>query len=123
MRGVALVTKAIALNPEHPRWYLQPLIYYYYNTNDYERALVETERQEFSEDIWWLLFRAMILAQLGRSEQAQPVIEAALKLKSDVRERFWDMARIWNMPDPQIEHMADGLRKAGLAIEPAPRPS
>ena len=65
----------------------------------------------------------MILGQLGRSEEAQPVIEAALKLKSDVRERFWDMARIWNMPDPQIEHMADGLRKAGLAIEPAPRPS
>ena len=99
------------------------IIYYYYHTNDYERALVESQRQEISGDIWWLLFRAMILAQLGRSEEAQPVIEAALKLKPDVRERFWDMTRIWNMPDPQIKHMADGLRKAGLAIEPAPRPS
>ena len=29
------------------------------------------------------------------------------------------MARTWNIPDPQIERMADGLRKAGLAIEPA----
>ena len=65
----------------------------------------------------------MILGQLGRSEEAQPLIEAALKLKPDVRERLWDMARIWNVPDPQIEHIADGLRKAGLAIEPAPRPS
>jgi hypothetical protein len=26
-------------------------------------------------------------------------------------------------PDPQIEHIADGLRNAGLAIEPASRPS
>ena len=51
------------------------------------------------------------------------MIEAALKLKPDVRERLWDMARVWNVPDPQIEHIADGLRKAGLAIEPAPRPS
>ena len=58
----------------------------------------------------------MILGQLGRREEAQPVIEAALKLKPDVRERLWDMARIWNMPDAHIEHIADGLRKAGLAI-------
>ena len=65
----------------------------------------------------------MILGQLGRSEEAQPAIEAALRRTPDVGERFFDMARIWNIPDPQIEHMADGLRKAGLAIEPAPRPS
>ena len=122
-RGLALVTKAIALNPEHPQWYLDPIIYYHYQTRDYERALTEAQSQGISGDIWWLLFRAMILGQLGRSEEAQPVIEAALKLKPDVRERLWDMARIWNVPDPHIEHIADGLRKAGLAIEPAPRPS
>ena len=122
-RGVALVTKAIALNPEHPQWYLDPIIYYHYQTRDYERALTETQRQELSDDIWGVLFRAMILGQLGRREEAQPLIEAALKLKPDVRERLWDMARIWNVPDPQIEHIADGLRKAGLAIVPAPRPS
>jgi len=122
-RGLALVTKAIALNPEHPRWYLDPIIYYHYQTKDYERALVDSQRQEAFDDIWWLLYRATILGQLGRSEEAQPVIEAALKLKPNVRERFWDMARIWNAPDAQIEHIADGLRKAGLAIAPAPRSS
>ena len=65
----------------------------------------------------------MILGQLGRREEAKPLIDAALRLNPDVRERLWDMARIWNVPDPQIEHIADGLRKAGLAIEPAPRRS
>jgi adenylate cyclase len=119
-RGVALVTKAIALNPEYPRWYLQPLIHYYYQITNYEQALVESQRQEFFDDIWWLLWTAMTLGQLGRSEEAQPLIEAALKFKPDVRERFRDMARIWNMPEPHIEHMVDGLRKAGLAIVPAP---
>jgi tetratricopeptide (TPR) repeat protein len=122
-RGVALVKKAIALNPEHPQWYLDPIIYYHYQTGDYEQALIESERQEFSGDIWVLLFRAMILGQLGRSAEAQPLIEAALKRKPNVGERLLDMARIWNVPDPQIEHMADGLRKAGLAIGPALRPS
>ena len=51
------------------------------------------------------------------------MIEAALKLKPEVRERLFDMARIWNVPDPHIEHIADGLRKAGLAIAPERRPS
>ena len=48
----------------------------------------------------------MILGQLGRSEEAQPVIEAALRRKPDVGERFFDMAWTWNIPDPQIEYMA-----------------
>jgi adenylate cyclase len=120
-RGLALVTKAIALNPDHPQWYLDPIIYYHYQTGDYEQALKESQREEFSDDIWVLLFRVMILGQLGRTEEAKPLIAAALKLKPDVRERLFDMARIWNLPDPQIEHIADGLRKAGLAIVPAPR--
>jgi adenylate cyclase len=122
-RGRALVTKAIALNPEHPEWYTDPIIYYYYQTRDYQRALVEAQRQQISSGIWWWLFRAMILGQLGRSEEAQPAIEAALKLQPDVRERLWNMARVWNVPDPDIEHIAEGLRKAGLAIGPAPTSS
>ncbi|MBK8176077.1 MAG: hypothetical protein IPK66_12685 [Rhodospirillales bacterium] len=69
---------------------------------------------------WSFLFRAMILGERGHSDEARPAIEAALRLEPDVREHFWDMARIWNVPDPHIEHMADGLRKAGLAITPAP---
>jgi adenylate cyclase len=121
-RGVALVTKAIALNPEHPEWYTDSIIYYHYQTGDYQRAWTESQRQKISSDVWWFLFRAMILGQLGRSEEAQPMVEAALKLKPDVRERLWDMARIWNAPDAHIEHIADGLRKAGLAIAPAPPP-
>jgi adenylate cyclase len=122
-RGVALVRKAIALNPEYPQWYLDPIIYYHYQTGDYEQALTESQRQQFSDDVWVYLFRAMILGQLGRREEARPMIEAAVRHKPDVRERLFDMARIWNVPDPQIEHIADGLRKAGLAIEPDSRPS
>jgi adenylate cyclase len=119
-RGLALVTKAIALNPEHPGWYEDPIIYYHYQTREYQRAWMEAQNQGVSGDIWWLLFRVMILGQLGRSKEAQPMIEAALRLKPDVRERLWDMARIWNVPGPHIEHIAEGLRKAGLAIAPAP---
>lgn len=118
-QGLALVTKAIELNPEHPGWYWDPIIFYYYQKQDYKRALVESQKEELFR-VWQFLFRAMILGQLGRREEAQPAIEAALKLRPDVRESLWGMARIWNVPDGDIEHMADGLRKAGLAIAPAP---
>ena len=118
-QGLALVTKATALNPEHPGWYWDPVIFYYYQEQDYKRALVESQKEEMFR-VWQFLFRAMILGQLGRREEAQPAIEAALKLKPDVPETLWGMARIWNVPDGDIEHMADGLRKAGLSIAPAP---
>ena len=42
-RGLALVTKAIALSPEHPGWYEDPIIYYHYQTGDYERAWLEAQ--------------------------------------------------------------------------------
>ena len=117
--GLALVTKAIALNPEHPEWYRDPIIFHHYQNGDYQRALVEVQRQQVMRP-WRFLFQAMILGQLGRSEDAKPAIEAVLRLRPDVRERFWDMARIWNVPDRDIEHMADGLRKAGLMVAPPP---
>ena len=117
--GHSLVSKAVALNPDFPEWYRDPMIFYYYQKGDYNRALLEARRRE-APRLWRLLFRAMVLGQMGRSEEAQPDIQAALALKPDVRDRLWDMARIWNVPDPHIEHMAEGLRKAGLAIAPAP---
>ncbi|MEZ5864411.1 MAG: tetratricopeptide repeat protein [Geminicoccaceae bacterium] len=119
-RGLALVTKAIALNPGHPSWYLDPFILVDYLQGEYQRAWAEAQSQGEYHDVWWLLFRVMILGQLGRSEQARPLIDAALQLEPDVSASLWDMARSWNIPEPHVEQIADGLRKAGLAIEPPP---
>ncbi|WP_027132881.1 hypothetical protein [Geminicoccus roseus] len=113
--GRGLVGKAIMLNPDAPGWYRDPLIYYSYQKGDYDQALREVRRSEVPR-MWLSLFRAMILGQLDRNEEAQPYIEVALALNPTIRERFWTLARVWKIPDPHIEHMADGLRKAGLAI-------
>jgi adenylate cyclase len=118
-RGLPLVTKAIALNPEHPEWYRDPIIFRHYQNGDYEQALAVAQKQQVVRP-WRFLLHAMILGQLGRSEEAKPMIEAELKIRPDLRESFWEMARVWNIPDPAIENMADGLRKAGLTIVPPP---
>ena len=63
--GLALVRKAIALNPDHPQWYLDAIICYDYQTGDYQRAWTEAQNQGGSGDVWWLLFRVMILRPAG----------------------------------------------------------
>ena len=99
--------EAIALNPGHAQWYSDSVIYYCYQTRDYERAWLEARiRSRSRDDVWWFLFRAMILGQLDRSNEAKPLIDAAVRLKPDVHERLRDMARIWHVPDPHIEHIA-----------------
>ena len=49
----------------------------------------------------------------GSGNEGKALIDAAVRLKPDVHERLRDMARIWHVPDPHIEHIAEGLRKAG----------
>lgn len=120
-RGVALVQKAIALDPEHPEWYDDPMIFYWYQMKDYDRALAELQGLR-APRLWRELFRTMILGQLGRDEEAKSAATAALRIEPDVGERFWDMARTWNVPDAHIEQMADGLRKSGLAGVPVTPP-
>jgi hypothetical protein len=58
----------------------------------------------------------MTLGRLGRGAEARPSIDAVLRIRPDVREAFWQMARVWNVPEQQIAAMAIGLRKAGLEV-------
>jgi adenylate cyclase len=120
--GVALVQKAVTLNPAHPQWYTDSLIFHHYQERAYEQALALSERQH-TAGLWHNLFRAMILGQLGRVDEAQPAIAAALQLRPNVAEQFAAMARIWKVSDHGIAHMAEGLSKAGLEIAPLARDS
>jgi hypothetical protein len=58
----------------------------------------------------------MILGELGRIAEARPSIDAVLRIRPDIREAFWPMARVWNVPEQQIAAMVVGLRKAGLEV-------
>ena len=62
----------------------------------------------------------MTLGQLGRIAEARPSVDAALKIQPDIRVAFWQMARIWNLPEQQIVNIAIGLHKAGPDVVPPP---
>jgi adenylate cyclase len=117
-RGEALLRRAMALNPAHPVWYREPIAFIRYQQAHYEEALQEIDKYANSNPnyIWYPVFRAMTLGQLGRGAEAGPSIDAALRLRPDIREAFWQMARVRNVPEQQIAAMAVGLRKAGLEV-------
>ncbi len=119
-RGCALVVRARQLNPHHPGWYWFPSFFDAYRKSDYRGAL------DFALKInmpgFWRTSLALATAygQLGEEEAACNAARELLAVRPDFPlvareelEKWWD-------PD-LVEHLIEGLRKAGLKI--APRPS
>jgi TolB-like protein/tRNA A-37 threonylcarbamoyl transferase component Bud32 len=116
-RGCALVVRARQLNPHHPGWYWFASFFDAYRKHDYRGAL------DFALKInmpgFWRTSLALATAygQLGEREAASSAVRDLLAVKPDfavvARE---ELAKWW---DPQlVEHLINGLRKAGLEIAP-----
>ncbi len=116
-RGCALVAQARQLNPHHPGWYWFPSFFDAYRKCDYHGAL------DFALKInmpgFWRTNLAFATAygQLGEREAACSAVRELLALRPDfavvARE---ELGKWW---DPElVEHLIDGLRKAGLEIAP-----
>ena len=114
-RGLAFVRKGMALNPNHPPWINFPIALYYYHQREYERALALV-RDINMPNIWYThLHIATSSAQLGRTEEA---LAAANRIREiypgfDLVIAEKELSK-WNVPDHEMEHMIDGLRKAGI---------
>ncbi|MCZ6556917.1 MAG: adenylate/guanylate cyclase domain-containing protein, partial [SAR324 cluster bacterium] len=115
-QGVALSHKAIALNPDHPGWvYIPPSINAYIQ-GDYREALRWAERVGIPGFFKTYELLAMSYGQLGMQEEAGQAAAQLLEGDPDYAENarrelgkyFWD--------ETQLEHVLDGLRKAGLDI-------
>ena len=64
---------------------------------------------------------AMIYGQLGQEEEARAAARQLLQLDPDFEENVWYELQLRNFPEQMAEHMAEGLRKAGLQIPARPR--
>jgi hypothetical protein len=114
-RGCALVRRARQLNPHHPGWYWFPDAFDAYRRKDY-RGAVDFALKVNMPPFWRTSFAlAIAFGQLGEREAASKAVRELLALRSD----FPEVARVelgkwW---DPElVEHLVDGLRKAGLEI-------
>jgi adenylate cyclase len=114
-RGCALVERARSLNPHHPGWYWFAHLLDAYRKRDYHRA-AEIGRKINMPRFWRTnVALAAAYGQLDETEAARKAVQALLALRPDFalvgRE---ELAKWW---DPElVEHLIDGLRKAGLEI-------
>jgi serine/threonine protein kinase/tetratricopeptide (TPR) repeat protein len=114
-RGNALAARARELNPHHPGWYWLVAGFNAYRKEEYHLAL-EFARKINMPNFWR---RCVIIAaaygQLGEFDEARKALRELLVLKPDYVEfgpRFFSR---WMLPE-MVEHLTDGLRKAGLGM-------
>jgi adenylate cyclase len=120
-RGIALIDQAIARNPAHPGWYHTAPALNFYRQGRYAEALDEAKQIDAPGWVHNHTVLAMIYGQLGQEEQARAAARQLLRLDPDFEENAWYEIQLRNFPEQMAEHMAEGLRRAGLNIPPRPR--
>ena len=114
-RGCALAERATRLNPNHPGWYWFPLFFNAYRQHDYQGALDVVLKVNMPA-FWRTHFAlATAYAQLGERDAASNAVRELLTIRPDFRVVARDELRKW-WDAELIQHLIDGLRKAGLEI-------
>jgi TolB-like protein/class 3 adenylate cyclase len=114
---IALVEKALRLSPNDPRLFiwLPALAAAHYQLRHYEQA-VEIGRRSWTLNRNWpvgLRYVVAGLAQLGRLDEACAALADLKKLDADLA-AFERVARRVFQDEAPVEHILDGLRKAGF---------
>jgi tetratricopeptide (TPR) repeat protein len=122
-KGYSLVQKMMALNPYHPGWLYFVPCYYHYRKNEYEKALLAAKQINMPQYHWTYLAVVAICGQLQRTQEASAIINGL----REYAPAFLDLAVIrqdlekWFSDKEFIDHLLDGLVKAGLEFgEPIP---
>jgi adenylate cyclase len=113
-QGLALLDRAIALNPCHPRWFHAGHVIDHLLRGDDELALAETRKHRPFISFWDDVVLAAQLGNLGRIEEARPHVERVLEQKPDIAGRVLELIRRSLKIDAVIDDLVDGLRAAGL---------
>jgi adenylate cyclase len=116
-RGLALIEEAKAFDPFFPRWYHFPEFFDHYRKGAYEAALATAQKVNLPDYVWAQALIAAAYGQLGRADQAQPIVKQILELDPDfeatARANRW---KFFRYQEDLLDAFMDGLRKAGLEI-------
>jgi adenylate cyclase len=115
---IALVEKAIRLSPNDPRLFiwLPALAAAHYQLGHYEQA-VEIGRRSWSLNRNWptgLTYVVAGLGQLGRVDEARAALITYQELRPTNLASWERLARRLFTDQTAVDHIVDGLRKAGL---------
>jgi adenylate cyclase len=114
--GVAMIRKAIALNPKvYPRWWHAALGKNHYRKGDFREALVEFKNMNLPNWWWNQVELAYTYGQLGDVDNARNAVTKLLELYPGFDlERAVIEHQKFSFEPSYIELAVDGLRKAGV---------
>ena len=103
-RGIALVRKAMKLDPFHPTWFYFPIAHYHFDRGEYEEALAAATKDRYSRLLLDLRsYLAAIYAELGRQSEARSAVEELLRLyPGSNTETLIEELRKYNYPEDSI---------------------
>jgi TolB-like protein len=110
-RGAELSRRARLLNPLHPGWYHFSFARLHYNQRAYAAVVADMERVGLPHFYWTHLLTAAALGQMGHPD-AGKALARIFEVKPDFSARA--ELRKWNAAPDDLEHIMDGLRRAGL---------
>jgi tetratricopeptide (TPR) repeat protein len=113
-KDIALVKRAMRLNPHFPEWYLIALSYAAYHGHEYDEA-IRAAKQMVNHTLESYLYLALSLAELGQASEAAPYAEDLLRLDPD----FSAERHINNdvfVDEGIIEHFLGSIEKAKLPL-------
>ena len=119
--GVAMIRKAIALNPKvYPRWWHAALGKNHYRKGEFREALVEFKNMNLPNWWWNQVELAYTYGQLGDVENARNAVTKLLELYPGFDlERAVIEHQKFSFEPSYIELAVDGLRKAGVPAKTA----
>ena len=116
-RGKALLDKVLEQNVHVPGWLYGVECLYYYRLHDYEAALAAANRYHIQGLFWGPVCRVVTLGQLGRQAEADAEIQTLLTWRPDFKENARTLFDRMFKEDSLIEHLFEGLDKAGLQVD------
>jgi TolB-like protein len=110
-RGVDLSRRAQELNPLHPGWYYFSFARLDYDREAYAGTIAAVQRIGLPHFYWTHLLDAAAKGQLGHPD-AGKALSKILEIKPNFSARL--ELRKWNASPHDLDHIVEGLRKAGL---------
>jgi len=116
-RGLALVERAIKINPGHPTWYHFPKVLILLQHGQYADAMRILEKVHMPRFFWTYLLRAALYGHLGQQEQAREAAKELYAILPNFSRDSGELVSMWQMNDTLKTQLFDGLRKAGVDIK------
>jgi TolB-like protein len=114
-RGMALVEKALKLDPFLPRFFNLPIAEYHFERGEYEKALAAARKINLPGFYPAQIDLAAIYAELGREREARVTVEELLRFHPGFTiQTVIEKSRKVNISDERIRPWVTALRKAGL---------